>query len=88
MRSLIPIGLLAGALSVLTGCAPPRQLAGYVVADPGGMSERMAMLCYWGLYDCADEVAVPDGLAVTPAERDPRPHGQVTDDTPTVEQDE
>ncbi len=86
MRRLTVIGLALGALTVLAGCAPPRQLASYVVADPDGMSDRMAMLCYWGLHDCADDVAAPDGSEVEPARRDTVPQGRVSDATPTVEQ--
>jgi len=81
------IGLvIVGAITVLAGCGRPRQLGSYVVVDPDGMSERMATLCFWGLHDCGKDVAVPGWATVTPASRDPRPSGQVTDDTPTVEQ--
>lgn len=79
------MGLAIGAVSVGGGCAPPRQLASYVVADPDGMSDRMAMLCYWGLHDCSDDVAAPAGSEVEPARRHTVPSGRVSDATPTVE---
>jgi len=49
----------------MSGCAAsPRQLGGYVVLDPDGMSERMATLCYWGFHDCGGDVASPSWAAV------------------------
>lgn len=80
------VGVLTSLFALMSGCAAsPRQLGGYVVLDPDGMSERMATLCYWGFHDCGGDVASPSWAAV-PTRSDSLPRGRVGDETPTVEQ--